>query len=385
MPKRIRFTKYELDALTLPPPGERMDVHDTGVNNLTVRVTAAGVKRFYVMKRTGRNTTRISLGTYPVMSIEAARKKALTILAEISTSGVETLRQGKPAEVMLDDLLTQYLEGHAKRNCARWNEAAANFERYYGDWKARRATDISIREARKRMDEIADRHGKHAANRSLNDVRAAVNWCIEHELFAGENPWNHVSSVRTESRERFITPEEMPKFLEAVYQAEDTTRDFILMCLFTGARKTNVMTMRWEQIDFDLKAWRIPKTKSGTSHIVPLTQRALEILHARHKDHASGWVFPGTATDGHIPEPNRSWHKVLQVAGIADLRVHDLRRTHASYMAMSGQSLPMIGKVLGHKSPTATQVYARLALTPVKEAMETALDHMLSVVKLPGC
>ena len=345
---------------------------------MTVRVTTAGSKTFYVMKRAGRNTKRIAIGKYPDMPIEAARKKALAILATISNSDVETLSKAVFKDVSLDDLLTQYLEGHAKLHCARWNEAAANFERYYGDWRARNPLDISVREARQRMSDIAETHGKHAANRSLNDIRAAVNWCIERELFVGENPWNHVSSVRTESRERFITPEEMPRFLHAVNQADHTMRDFILMCLYTGARKTNVMTMRWEQIDFDLKAWRIPKTKSGVSHAVPLTHRALELLTARFQDRSSDWVFPGTAVAGHMAEPNRDWHKVLKVAGISDLRVHDLRRTHASYMAMSGQSLPMIGKVLGHRSPTATQVYARLALAPVKQAMETALDQMLS-------
>ena len=105
---------------------------------------------------------------------------------------------------------------------------------------------------------------------------------------------------------------------------------------------------------------------------------ALTILLERDKIRCSEWVFPGSGRTGHLVEPKRTWHALLRKAEISNLRMHDLRRALGSYMAMGNQSLHMIGKVLGHKSPTATQIYARMAFDPIREAMEKAQNDMLS-------
>jgi integrase len=152
--------------------------------------------------------------------------------------------------------------------------------------------------------------------------------------------------------------------------------------LFTGARKANVLEMRWEQIDFDLAIWTIPLTKNGESQTLPLPTFVLELLLARHKKRTSDWVFPGTGSKGHLVEPKRGWNALLKAAEIEGLRKHDLRRTLGSWMAMGNQSLHMIGKVLGHKSPTATQIYSRLAHDPVRQAMEKAQNDMLAAAGL---
>jgi integrase len=113
------------------------------------------------------------------------------------------------------------------------------------------------------------------------------------------------------------------------------------------------------------------------------TSLALEVLSDRSDQRKSDeWVFPGDGITGHIVEPKNGWRSFLKKTGLKDLRMHDLRRTLGSYMAMNNQSLQIIGKVLGHKSHTATQIYSRLATDPLKHAMETAQASMITSAEI---
>lgn len=121
-------------------------------------------------------------------------------------------------------------------------------------------------------------------------------------------------------------------------------------------------------------------TKNKESHLVPLTRPAVEILRRRSESGKTGWVFPGRVKDCHLVEPKRVWYKLIKDAGVEDLRVHDLRRTLASYMAITNHSLPIIARALGHKSTQATQIYSRLTQDPVRNAMDLAIAqiHLLA-------
>lgn len=132
--------------------------------------------------------------------------------------------------------------------------------------------------------------------------------------------------------------------------------------------------------------WRIPRTKSGESHTLPLIaillERAKENERKQKLGGGSEWVFPGKGCSGHLVEPKKGWYALLESAGLQDLRMHDLRRTLGSYMAIGNQSLHVIGKVLGHKSASATQIYSKLTHNPLREAMEKAENDMLRAAGL---
>ncbi len=135
--------------------------------------------------------------------------------------------------------------------------------------------------------------------------------------------------------------------------------------------------MRWDEIDFKRKIWRIPETKNGEPLEIPLVQDVLILLKRRKKEIKSEWVFPSTTSkSGHLEEPKRMWKRLLKNSGIKDLRIHDIRRTLGSYQAIGGSSLTIIGKSLGHKSQQATQVYSRLNDSPVRASMEKAIKSM---------
>ena len=155
-------------------------------------------------------------------------------------------------------------------------------------------------------------------------------------------------------------------------------RDFFLMLLLTGARRANVQAMRWEDISVERTVWRIPETKSGEPVTVPLVTEAMEILTRRKGAIDSPFVFPSHGKSGHLIEPNPAWQRLISRAGIADLRMHDLRRTFGSWQAAAGVSLNIIGKSMGHKNQSTTAVYARLSLEPVRAAVTAATSAMMA-------
>ena len=158
-------------------------------------------------------------------------------------------------------------------------------------------------------------------------------------------------------------------------------QDFFLLALLTGARRGNVASMRWDDVDPTWKLWRIPGevAKGGQPIVVPLVDAALAIL-TRRKATANGnpWVFPSYGKSGHIVEVKGAWKRILTAAGLSDVRPHDLRRTLGSWQAIGGASLPIIGRSLGHSQPATTQVYARLQLDPVRASVTAATDAILA-------
>ena len=183
-----------------------------------------------------------------------------------------------------------------------------------------------------------------------------------------------MTKFKTRSRERFLRPDEFDIFFSKLKGEKNFDfRDYVYLSLFTGARQANILAMRWDEIDFELGFWRIPITKNKESQTLPLTKLAYVVLKDRFDEKKSTeWVFPSNGVTGHLVEPKKAWQKFLEKCEIKDLRLHDLRRSLGSYMAMNNQSLQIIGKALGHKSPAATQIYSRLAFDPIRQAMESA-------------
>lgn len=385
MATKLNLTKKEIAELPTPPEGKRAEYYDTQIRGLLIRVTSNGKKAFYVRRKKDGVSQRLIIGPFPETSLEEARKKAFELCAAL-VKGDNPRKKAIAArsEPTFGELLDEYLDQHARQRCLAAKEIEAVFRRYLSDWRQRRMNSISKSDVQRKLNDIANHHGVVPANHTLTYAKAAINWCINQKVITCENPWTGVEKFKTQARERFIKPDEFERFFAALKNApnESGIRDYVYLSLFTGARQANVLAMRWEQIDFNLGIWTIPRTKSGDSQTIPLTSAALEILTARQNSVKGDWVFPGDGKTGHLVEPKKGWHALLEAAGIKDLRMHDLRRTLGSYMAMGNQSLHMIGKALGHKSPTATQIYSQLSYDPLRQAMEKAQTDMLIAGRL---
>jgi integrase len=209
-----------------------------------------------------------------------------------------------------------------------------------------------------------------AATRAVNQMGAIFNWGMKRG-HCSSNPTVGVERFKVIKRDRFAFPAEIKALKLALDKQPPLIHDLIWVALLTGGRKANLLQMEWSEIDFDLKLWRIPphKFKNGDSHLIPLVDDVLTILKRRKQSASCQWVFEGEPGQ-HLKDPKRAWSKVKALAQIDNLRLHDLRRTVGSYMAIDGESQYVIGKTLGHKDPRSTAVYARLDLAPVRSALE---------------
>ncbi len=275
-------------------------------------------------------------------------------------------------------LFEQYFNRHVRSRLRNWRNAHYFWRVHGGRWAGVPAASVSRLDVQAWCDELAAR-SPSASTRAVDQLSAVFGWAIRRGLFGGPNPCAGVEKHKIAARERFLLPGELRRFCAVLDGEEPTLRDFVWLSLLTGARRSNVLSMRWEEIDVDLAVWRIPaeKFKNGSSHLVPLCPDALAVL-ARRKETVgpSPYVFPGRRPGQHLKEPKRAWQRLLRRAEIGDLRIHDLRRTLGSYMAIQGESLTVIGQALGHKDPRSTMVYARLHLGAVRHAMERAVGSM---------
>ena len=231
-----------------------------------------------------------------------------------------------------------------------------------------------------------------SANRLLVIIRTVYN----QELRQYPNPCEGISLNREESRERFLRPAELPALFDALASEETPgyLRDFVFLGLYTGARRANLLGMRWADIDFDLGTWTIPAgdSKNRTSMTLPLIPAAMEILERRWQDNqqnvrSSIFVFPAVSSlgkTGHMNDIRDSWGALLQRAGVTDFRLHDLRRSLGSWQTITGASTAVVGKSLGHKSTQATQVYARMHLDPIRQSVQKAVDAMQAARMAPS-
>lgn len=153
--------------------------------------------------------------------------------------------------------------------------------------------------------------------------------------------------------------------------------------MFTGQRRGNVLSMRWEDIDFTTDVWFIPKTKNGTSLRVPLVgQLVLMLKELKLQSGGNPWVFPRPLNPKeHLTEPRKVWDRIKERARLSNLRMHDLRRTVASYECMGGVNLSVVSKTLNHKTLSATQVYARVDTSAVAQALQSTVDTFESFRK----
>lgn len=377
----LNFTKASLEALP-PPSAGRSEYQDAKVPGLKIRITAKNIKTFSVLKRVkGGAPLRTTLGRFPEMSIEQARRKAAVILAEIAEGGnPSAVKRALKAELTFDELFDLYLKRHAYIHKKTGKEDEQRYKQYLekplGKKKISAITKDAIAAIHNKI--TSDGHSA-VANRVLALLSVVFNRAIEWGI-TETNPCAKIRRNREASRDRFLQSNELTPFFNALNQEPNPTiRDFIWMSLLTGARRSNVLSMKWADVNLSEGTWRIPMTKNGTPQNIPFSPEAIKLLKERQKLASKDdvFVFPGNGKTGHLAEPGKGWERLRAKTGLADLRIHDLRRTMGSWQAKTGASLSVIGKSLNHKSTQTTAIYARLDIDPVRVSMNTATDAML--------
>jgi integrase len=386
-----------IEALPAPVGGRRTTFYDNDVPGLNIVVNAT-TKSFYVYRRVNGHPMRLRLGGFPDMSVEQARKLAQKHLASIAEGkDPREQRQAIRASDTLGDIWRRWRDEYAKaRHTAKTRSTDENrYTTCLEQWKNRKVGSIREADVRSLHAELAKDRGNVTANRAVQLLRRLFNFARLQPNPAGGRA---VSFFPERSRERFLLPDELPLFFKALdEEPNQTLQDFFYTCLWTGQRRGNVASMRWDELNLKSATWVIPadKTKNHEPQRVHLAAPVLQVLERRKEDndkavaagddrYKHGYVFPAYRRDAktrHLTEPKSAWDRLLTRAGLKDLRIHDLRRSLGSWAAMTGASTLVIGKALGHLDPSSTAIYARLNLDPVRVAIDAATDAMQKIVE----
>jgi integrase len=381
LPRKINFSIPALERLTCPDGRDRVYIFDNKVPGLAVAVTAGGAKVFYVIRKVAGRKERVRLGGVE-LSIEQARKLAMKINGTIAdganpAAAKRVLRESETLQELFDRFAAD-LEAR-KASPATLRTDASRFDTCLAAMASRRVLSIREGDIRQAHQRIGKENGHVSANRSIQLLRRMFNWArLPNPVTRGA-----VDLFAERSRERFLTGDELRRLFLALddENISGEIRDFVRVCLFTGARRSNVAAMHVSEIDVPNRTWTVPQAKSKNRQAIRihLSEPALKIITPR-LNHPSGFVFPGDGKTGHLIEPKRSWARILKVAGLDDVRIHDLRRSLGSWMAAGGSSLAIVGKALGHRSQDSTKIYARLDLSAVRESVDAAAAAMLATM-----
>ncbi|HJD66159.1 MAG TPA: tyrosine-type recombinase/integrase [Rickettsia endosymbiont of Bembidion nr. Transversale] len=383
--KSLLFTKELLQEIK--PPQEKRDVYkDTKEQGLLLIVSYGGSKIFYLGSVINKKYYRIKIGSFPNLSVCEARTKASELKNQIANDinpieekKKQTLKESSH-EITFKELLDRYINDYAKYNMKRWQDYQDTIDRHGKDLYPVQISAISKVNIQEKFNNLSKESGTYAANRFIDILRSILNKAIDWELLT-VNPVVGVKKHKEKSRDRYLTREEIPQFFTAIAEEKNQVmKDFFLIALYTSVRKDNILTMRWDQVSFADKKLYLPETKNGQPHSLPLLNQAVEILKARKEQSTSIWVFPSeSSSSGHLQEPKKAWSRICKKAGIKNLRIHDLRRTIPSWMAMTGANQYVIGQLLNHTDPRSTAVYARLANDTAREYMQKAVNAIINI------
>jgi integrase len=366
LPKRVAFTDARLEAVKVPEGRDRIYVFDVKMPGLAFGKTRGGSSAFWLVKKINGRPVRYRLAD-AVVGVERARVLAAETLAKIARG--EDPQSLRAAERQRDTLREVFERWEATAGAAL--KSKAYYARVFRCWCSklanRTAATITRGDVEKVHAEVGRDHGHHAANRMLAVLSVLFNFAR-----IAPNPVKGIARFREASRERFLQPAELVAFRKAVAAEPAPWKDFWQLALATGARRGNIASMRWSDVNLTAGNWIVPAfmAKAGRSIVVPLSPEAVAILRRRWEARESvAWVFPAASKAGHIVEPRAAWERLLAAAKLTGLRMHDLRRTVGSYLAISGASDRQIGAVLGHQSTAVVGVYARLRTADAAQAM----------------
>jgi integrase len=350
-------------------------IRDTELPGFALRVTK-GCKTFILEKRVQGRMRRLTLGRLGVLTVDAARERARSLLGDIERGRVPEQAHKKPTFGKLAEL---YIERHARHKKSARNDQAV-LRNHLSHWRPKRLADITA-------GEVALLHGRigqttpYQANRVVALLRKMFNLALGWGLFAGRNPAAGVTLHKEHKRYRFLQPDELPRLFHALKEeTNEPARVAFLTALFTGARPAAVLAMRWQDLgdlDRETLVWRIPQQHGRPPEVIPLVSPLSEAIKQLPRREPNPYVFAGHGRSEHLVNLKHAWQRIRVKAQIRDVRIADLRRTFVAWLAAGGESLTLMGQILDHAGVAAAQRYAGAYLDPIREALERSAKRML--------
>jgi integrase len=373
-PTRFKFTQKTIDQLPPPPPeakAKAVEYTDTEVVGLKLEVSKSG-RKFYYFRYTFNNQKRgMKIGEHGAFTVVEARKRAQELRGQVNR-GIDPQEEKAARRAVLtfqEFAQAEYLP------YARQHKRSAN-----GD-ESKLRLHLMPKFGRRKLDEITTRdiqlyHGEikasrcaATANRHLSLLSKLFKLAMQWERIT-KNPCSGVKKFKENNqRERFLSQDEIQRMFKAM--ADEPNRVAVAalkFLLLTGIRKEEGLQARWEHVNLEQGILYLPHTKSGKSRHVVLNPEALALLQQQERLPENPYVFPGKVKGQALNNPTKAFKRILEAAGIANLRIHDLRHSFASLAVNAGATLYQVQHLLGHASAQTTQRYAHLTDSALRQA-----------------
>ncbi len=383
-----KLTPGTLRAIKAPARGQR-EHFDKLVAGLALRTSQGGARTWSLLYRdAGGKRRRITIGKAPEVGLAEARTIARDLRAKVRLGGDPADERKRRHDVpTLRNAFELYLERQGKLHNRSWRQTELIFKRDTpAAWLSRRVDTITRNEVAGRHAEIGKR-SRFGANAWARIIRAIYHRLDDWELWQGRNPaklargtWFH-----EEPRRRILGADELPRLWAALAPEPYQWRAFFTLLLFTGLRRGELASAEWKNYDAAAQTLLIEahRTKSKRERLIALVAPVVELIEGLPSRGCSPFLFPPTggmkSRTGHLVEPYQRWQRVCARAGLVGLRMHDLRRTNASWSAAAGTSLAILQKSLGHADVATTiKAYAHLDLAPIRAAAEANVARLIA-------
>jgi len=410
----VKLTQKTVQALTAPATGNRI-FYDDEIPGFGARITSNGVVSFVLEYRINGRHRRYTIGRFSDLPVLAARERAIQLRGKI-LDGTDPLQQRIDAhsEPTMDDLAKDFLERYARAH--KRVSSIRNDRQMLDNIILPKIGAIRVRAVTRRDIETLH-HGlketPYRANRVLALLSKMFTLAMEWGWRA-DNVAKGIPRYPEDRRETWLTSEQVEALLEALDNYVDqSAANAIRLLILTGAREGEVLSATWDQFDLKRGTWTKPShhTKQKKIEHTPLSKIAVQLLQRMNASRTSAALFP--AGQNHKKEPSRPhraaantarvtirrpWVQVCKAASLATaeqipgkrkkfltiwkptIRIHDLRHTFASHLVSSGESLHIVGKLLGHTLPQTTARYAHLA----DGALRDAANRFATGLKMPA-
>ena len=381
MPK---LTKRTVDALK-PRPDRDVVVFDSEVSGFGVRVKSSGRKSYLIQYRNaGGRSRRLTIAGHGRMTADEARDEAKQLLAAAARGQdpAEDRRRALRAPTVAQ-LAALYLKRHAQPGKKTAIADESMLRRYIVPaFGARKVEAITRGDVARLHHDLAAT--PYAANRVLALISVMFNLAESWGLRApASNPCRHLKRYPERKRERFLSAEEVQRLGEALVEAQGVEHPSALaairLLLLTGARKSEILTLKWEHVDLQRYALRLPDSKTGAT-VIALGAAAAALLASLDRCEDNPYVCWGATAGGHFVGLHHVWKRIRRRAELPGVRLHDLRHSFASFGAGAGLGLPILGALLGHKHPVTTARYAHLANDPQRAAADRITSEIIAAL-----
>ncbi len=384
---RKRLTKRVIDGARYERETGAHYLWDTEIAGFGMRVYPSGRKAFVVTYRVRGKQRFLTIGRYGELTLFEARGKAHEILGqarrgEDPAAERNSYRRAPTMKDLAERFMTEYSRVHNKPGTIANQQRI--WERFllprFGD---RKVVDITRAEIQALHTELAETPGM--ANLVRSQISKALNLA---ELWGwrpdGSNPCRHVKLYKIEKRERFLSETELARLSEVLAESERTQTvspysiAAIRLLILTGCRVSEILHLRWQDVDFEGHCLKLPDSKTGAKTVY-LNGPALQLLSNLERLDDNPHVLPGKF-EGRPLEGLGVWMRIRRDAGLEGVRIHDLRHSYASFGVGLGLPLQQVGKLLGHSQIATTERYAHLADDPIRKANEQIGDHIWAVM-----